>query len=67
MHPQALVKGKKYRLRGGEEVVFEALMPDYPPVAAAVSSPNDRNDVWSVLLDDIVEEADQRWRGMIIP
>jgi len=63
-----LVKGKKYRLRNGEEVIFESVDAGCkPPEYGFVSSPNDPNDVFSVRLDDIIEEADQRWRGTIIP
>ena len=46
-----LVKGKKYKLVTGEEVVFEAVMPDRPPVSAAVSI---GDDLFTVLLEDII-------------
>jgi hypothetical protein len=62
-----LVIGKRYKMKSGQEVIFESLVPNSDPPQALVSDPLDESYTFKILIASIEEESDQRWRGTIIP
>lgn len=62
-----LVKGTKYTLISGQEVVFESLVPESEPPQVKVSDPLDDSLTFTILVSTIKHESDQRWYGIIIP